>query len=112
MNLDVEPGPGVPGGKTSGPLSLSTSVQAEFRSDGTYTWHERLVGGGLTLWLSFPKEGEDPPRWEVVQFRGDRATVRLHFGEVDLQFHGRDSFSVIFPESAKVTGELNFRRVP
>jgi hypothetical protein len=109
--FEVKPGPGVPGGKDTFDLKLTSHVEAEFRSDGTYTWNDHLTGGGLTLTIEFPKAGEPAPHWEVVGGGAAAPTLRLANGEFDLQFQGRDEF-VLRYKGTDSTSETTFRRKP
>jgi hypothetical protein len=114
MTLDVAPNQDSPGGKAAGHVRTACTVRAEFKSDGTYTWKEdhRSEHGDTSFNMSFwvPKEGGEPFRWDVVRDDGNKLTIRMHRGEVVLEFQDPDSFTLAWPESAQTKGALLFRR--
>jgi hypothetical protein len=106
--LNIDPAPGVPGGRAS--VTTACTVHAEFKPDGTYTWKEQHRGDGIGMNFWVPKEEASPARWEVVGSRGNQLTVRIHSGEVVFAFQDEDAFTMNLPESAKASGTITFRR--
>jgi hypothetical protein len=107
--LSIAPGQGVPGGSAS--VTANCTVQAEFKPDGTYTWHEQHKGDGISMSFWVPKEDGPPARWEVVGAQGSKLTVRMHSGEVVFDFQDENTFTMSIPESTKTSGLLTFRRL-
>jgi hypothetical protein len=106
--LSIAPAEGVPGGTAS--VATTCTVQAEFKTDGTYTWKEQHQGDGIRMNFWVPKEDSPPARWEVVGAQGNKLRVRIHSGEVVFDFQDEDAFTMNLPESAKAGGTLAFRR--
>jgi hypothetical protein len=112
-SIGVQPKPeqGIPGGNASGRMTTSATVEAEFKSDGTYIWREHLEGSGIHMDISLPKDADSLAHWEVVSAKGDKLTVRIHFGDVACDFQGENAFTMNLPESAKVgDGAFVFHR--
>jgi hypothetical protein len=112
-SLDVTPDPehGVLGGKSGGRITASSNVSVEFKLDGTYTWRQHDDGGGISITLSMPKEGEEPPHWKVVQSRGRNLTLQIHIGQVVMEFQDENTFTMNLPESSKAEGSYRFQRL-
>jgi hypothetical protein len=112
-SLDVTPDPehGVPGGKSGGRITASSTVTVQFKPDGTYTWCQHDNGGGISFTFWMPKEGEEPPRWKVVQARGRNLTLQTHIGQVVLDFPDENTFTMNLPESSKAEGSYRFQRM-
>jgi hypothetical protein len=116
FSLEENPDPArkLSGRKISGTVTSESTVQAEFRSDGTYTWHEQHQGPGASKGINasfrVPKEGGEPARWEVIGTRSNKLSVRLHYGEVVFEFQGENAFTMTLPESAHASGTMKFRR--
>jgi hypothetical protein len=107
--LGIAPAPGIPGGTVT--VTTTCTVQAEFKADGTYTWKEQHQGDGIRVNFWAPKEDGPPARWEVVGAQGNELTVRIHSGEVVLEFQDENAFTMNLPEAAKASGTLAFRRL-
>jgi hypothetical protein len=91
-------------------VTITCTVQAEFRPDGTYTWKEQHQGDGINMNFWVPKDDASPARWEVVGARGNQLTIRMHTGEVVLDFQGQNAFTMPLPESTKASGTIAFHR--
>jgi hypothetical protein len=102
MSINIHPGQAMPGGKTTARVTAACTVQAEFRSDGTYTWNEQHLGEGTSkgfdITIQLPGEGDNLPRWEVSGARGKKLTARTHYGEVVFDFQDDDAFTMTLPE--------------
>lgn len=110
-HIEVKPGPGVPGGKESLNFRMNSRVQAEFRSDGTYTWDDKLEGDGLTLHIEFPKAGEAAPGWQFVPDGPRSGTLKLHNADFTITLRGPDTF-VLRHNATETASELTFQRKP
>lgn len=95
-------------------VGFASTSKAEFRSDGTYTWETVATSGGegaqMTLRLSVPKDGEPPPKWEIVRKDG-RTYLTWHMGESELEFQGKDAFTIRWSQPDD-EGSETYRRVP
>ncbi len=110
-SFDVTPDPahGIPGGKASGWADSTTTILADFKADGTYTWSVHEKGEGFSIDFSMPKEGAPPPRWEVVRAQGNKLTVRMSGKEVVFNFQGDDAFT-LDTSGPTSRGTIIFRR--
>src|SRR5262249_29738785 len=97
--VSPQPDQGVPGGKAAGRITTTSTVFAEFKPDGTYTWKQHDVGNGFRGDFWWPKDDASPSRWTVVDAQGNKLTVRMHLGEVTLDFQGENGFTMNLPES-------------
>ena len=91
-------------------LTTTSTVQAEFKPERTYTWNEQLTAKGINMNIWLPNKEGPPARWEVVDAQGNNLTVRMHFGEVVFNFQDENSFLVNYPETAKASGKIACRR--
>jgi hypothetical protein len=113
IEVASDPGHGVSGGKAAG-IVTSTTILAEFKPDGTYTWRQQERGEGnsqgfsASFWV--PEKDGCPGRWEVAPVKGNRLTVRLFMGEVVFVFENEHAFTTSWPEAPKGTGTISFHR--
>lgn len=96
------------------PTQFTHNSRVEFRSDGTYTLELKSSAGGdgagIKLSLTFPKEGQPAPSWELVRKDG-RTYLKWHMDEVEIEFQGKDSFTLKWSKPDD-EGSETFRRVP
>jgi hypothetical protein len=115
FSFEIKPDPAhnIPGGKSSGTVTADCTVYAEFKPDGTYTWREQHRSGDaksqMTFAVEVPKDGEQA-HWKVVRADGSKLTIGIYLGEIIFDFQGEDVFTLDWPESAKASGHLTFRR--
>lgn len=111
-SIDFHPDPehGKPGGKASGKMTSASTVQAEFRPDGSYSWNEHYEGGGFNMNILLPKDAASVARWEFVSAQGNKVTIRIHLGDTVCDFHDENAFTMSLPESTQSRGTYVFRR--
>jgi hypothetical protein len=114
IEVASDPGHGVPGGKAAGTITSTSTIWAEFKPDGTYTWHQEERGEGNSQGISasfwVPEKGGGPVHWEIISVKGNRLAIQLLMGEVVFVFENEDTFTMTWPEAAKGSGTIIFHR--